>query len=267
MPELPEVETIRRQLEEKIVGKTIESVEIFAPKMFIGDPKDIIGAKIVRVGRRAKVLRIHFENKNAFLAHFKLNGQFFYRDAGDNSPARFTCVVFHFTDGSRLLFNDSRKFGWIKVMENFSEESAAAIEPFCPDFTLKNFSAVLAKSRRPVKPVLMDQEKIGGIGNIYANEALFAARISPFRPANSLNIDEAEKLRGAIVKILQKAIDCRGSSGKDEWYRQLDGSPGGYQNHFLVYQKNGQKCPRCGGVIMRQNQAGRGTFYCSACQK
>ena len=267
MPELPEVETIRRQLAEKIVGRTIAKIEILAPKIFIGEAKIAAGAKVAGVSRVAKVLRILLDNGNALLAHFKLNGQFFWRAAGDDSPARFTCVIFHFTDGSRLLFNDSRRFGWIKAMENFNEEKTAAIEPFCRDFTLENFSAVLAKSRRSVKLVLMDQGKIGGIGNIYANEALFEARINPFRPANSLNADETERLRAAIIKILRKAIDCRGSSGKDEWYRQLDGAPGGYQEHFLVYQRHGQNCLVCGSEILRQAQAGRGTFYCPVCQK
>ncbi len=267
MPELPEVETIRRQLEQKAVGETIEKIEILEPKMFIGDPKNIIGSKIIGVGRTAKVLRIRFANGAAILAHFKLNGQFFWRAAGNDAPARFTRVVFHFKSGARLLFNDSRKFGWIKAIADFKDDSGAAIEPFRPDFTLRNFSGILGKSRKPIKLLLMDQEKIGGIGNIYANESLFEARIDPFRPANSLDTDEIKLLHRAIEKILKKAIDCRGSSGKDEWYRQLDGSPGCYQNHFLVYQRDGRECFTCGAKIVRQTQSGRGTFYCPQCQK
>lgn len=267
MPELPEVETIRRQLAEKIVGKKIARIEILAPNIFIGDEKIAVGAKVAAVGRVAKVLRILLDNGAALLAHFKLNGQFFWRAAGDDSPARFTWVVFHFDDGSRLLFNDSRKFGWIKAIANFCEAPNGAIEPFCSDFTLQNFSNILKKTRRPIKLLLMDQKKIGGIGNIYANEALFEAKINPFRPANSLKDGEAKALHRAIEKILKKAIDCRGSSGKDEWYRQLDGSPGRYQEHFLVYQRNGEPCFVCGAEIARQKQSGRGTFYCPRCQK
>ena len=267
MPELPEVETIRRQLEQKAVGEVINKIEILEPKMFIGDPKDVIGSRITGVGRAAKVLRIRLANGAALLAHFKLNGQFFWRAAGDNTPARFTRAIFYFESGARLLFNDSRKFGWIKAIADFKDDPGAAIEPFRPNFTLQNFSSVLGKSRKPIKLLLMDQEKIGGIGNIYANESLFAARVSPFRPANSLDQKEVKKLFDSIVGVLKKAIDCRGSSGKDEWYRQLDGSPGCYQDHFLVYQRTGRECFVCGAKIVRQTQAGRGTFFCPQCQK
>ncbi len=267
MPELPEVETIRRQLAEIIVGKTIAEIEVLEPNMFSGDAKIIIGQKIIGVGRVAKVLRILLDNGAAILAHFKLNGQFFYRASGDNSEARFVRVIFYFADGSRLLFCDSRKFGWIKIVKDFREEESGAIEPFCKNFTLENFADVLSKPRRAVKLVLMDQAKVGGIGNIYANEALFAARVDPFRPANSLKPEETKRLYEAILRILEKAIECKGSSGKDEWYRQLDGSSGRYQEHFLVYQREGQKCPDCGGKILRQNQAGRGTFHCPSCQR
>lgn len=268
MPELPEVETIRRQLEKMIVGKKIARIEILEPKMFIGDPDEIIGSKIAGVGRRAKVLRIYFANGAALLAHFKLNGQFFWRSADDDSPAKFTRVVFCFADGSRLLFNDSRKFAWVKVAKSRDiREKKGAIEPLDEDFTLKNFGGILSKSRKAVKLLLMDQEKIGGIGNIYANESLFEARINPFRPANSLNAEEVKKLHRVIVKIIKKAIDCRGSSGKDEWYRQLDGSPGCYQKHFLVYQREGEKCFGCSGIVRREKQNGRSTFHCPACQK
>lgn len=268
MPELPEVETIKRQLEAAVVGKTVGRVEILEPKIFIGDPKIITGQKITGIGRVAKVLRIFFGNESAVLAHFKLNGQFFLDTGTNNFDTRFTRVILHFTDGTRLLFNDSRKFAWMKVIENFKEDLGEAIEPFQDNFTLENFVAVLAKSRKPVKILLMDQVRIAGIGNIYANESLFAAKVDPFRPANSLTAQETKKLHGAILLILQKAIDCKGSSGKDEWYRQLDGKTGCYQEHFLVYQRNGQKCPgACGGEIIRKKQSGRSTFYCPNCQK
>jgi formamidopyrimidine-DNA glycosylase len=268
MPELPEVETIRWQLQEAVVGKTIRRVEILEPKMFIGDSKFIAGQKITGVGRAAKVLRIFFENGSAILTHFKLNGQFFFDDGLQKFDTRFTRVILHFNDGTRLLFNDSRKFAWMKAIENFQEEPTGAIEPFQENFTSENLAVILAKTSRAIKIVLMDQTKIAGIGNIYANESLFAARIDPFRPAKSLNHEEIKKLYQAILKILQKAIDCKGSSGKDEWYRQLNGQTGCYQNHFLVYQRNGADCPGgCGGKIERIKQAGRSTFYCPKCQK
>jgi len=268
MPELPEVETIRRQLEAAIVGKTVSRVEILEPHMFGGDAKAIVGQKIIGIGRVAKVLRLFLGNGSAILAHFKLNGQFFLDTGKQKFDTRFTRVILHFDDGTKLLFNDSRKFAWMKVVENFKEEPAGAIEPFKDNFTLDNFMNIMAKTRRPVKIVLMDQTKIGGIGNIYANESLFKAGIDPMRPANALKPEEIKKLHRAILQILGKAIDCQGSSGKDEWYRQLDGKTGCYQEHFLVYQRDGQKCPgACGGEIKRVKQGGRSTFYCPKCQK
>lgn len=268
MPELPEVETIRRQLGETVVGKKIAKVEILNPGTFIGDPEAVTGSKITAIDRQAKVLKIIFANGNALFAHFKLNGQFFLVAGKEKFDTRFTRVILHFDDGSYLLFNDSRKFAWMKVVENYKEEESGAIEPFKDNFTLENFKNILAKTRKPVKILLMDQEKIGGIGNIYANESLFKAGIDPFRPANTLKPEEAKKLHAAILKILQKAIDCHGSSGKDEWYRQLNGKIGCYQEHFLVYQRDGQPCPgTCSGEVKRVKQGGRSTFYCPKCQK
>ncbi len=267
MPELPEVETIRRQLQDAIVGKTIARVEVLEPRIFIGDPKLAAGQKIVGVGRVAKVLRLFLGNGSAILTHFKLNGQFALDTGKEKLDMRFTRVILDFSDGTRLLFNDSRKFAWMKVMANFKEAPNGSIEPFQENFTLENFSNILSKTRKPIKVLLMDQEKIGGIGNIYANESLFKAGIDPFRPANTLKPEEIKKLYKAIPQILEKAIECRGSSGKDEWYRQLDGKTGCYQEHFLVYQRNGQKCPSCPCEIIRKKQAGRSTFYCPKCQK
>ncbi|MCU0653354.1 MAG: DNA-formamidopyrimidine glycosylase, partial [Candidatus Pacebacteria bacterium] len=242
MPELPEVETIRRQLEKAVVGKTIARVEVLEQKMFEGDPKAVAGQKIGGTGRTAKVLKIFLGNGDALLVHFKLNGQFFLEAPGQDLERRFTRVILHLDDGSKILFNDSRKFAWMRLVRCYKEEANPAIEPFRKDFTLENFSKILAETRRPVKILLMDQEKISGIGNIYANESLFASRIDPFRPANSLKPAEVKRLFEAIPAILSKAIECHGSSGKDEWYRQLNGKPGCYQEHFLVYQRDGQKC-------------------------
>ena len=250
-----------------MVGKATSRVEALEPKMFEGDPATVTGKKIVGAARTAKVLKILLEDDIALFIHFKLNGQLLLETPGKAFDRRFTRVILHFTDGTKLLFNDSRKFAWMKVIQNYRPEAQIAIEPFKDNFTLDNFSAILAKSRKPIKIMLMDQDKIAGIGNIYANESLFAAGIDPFRLSNSLKSAETKKLYAAILKILAKAIDCRGSSGKDESYRQLDGGTGCYQEHFLVYQRNGQKCPGCAGEILRKKQSGRSTFYCPECQK
>lgn len=269
MPELPEVETIKNQLAEIAVGKKITGIEVVEKRSFIGDAALVLGKRIKSVGRRAKVLRVVFADDSALFVHFKMTGQMFWQKKGEFKPARFTRVMLDLSDGSRLLFNDPRKFGWIKTVADINKEPlSGAIEPFDADFTLKNFSAVIKKSRKPIKLLLMDQEKIGGIGNIYANESLFAAHIDPFRAAGSLGEAEIKKLHRAIISILTKAIACHGSSGKDEWYRQLNGKPGCYQEHFLVYQRQGAKCPGgCTGEVVRKKQGGRSSFYCPVCQK
>lgn len=269
MPELPEVETIRRQLSTAIVSKKIVSIDVFDKKAVIGDKSRALGKTIKRLDRNAKVLKIIFSDDSALFVHFKMTGQMFWQKKGEFSPARFTRVVLYLSDGSRLLYNDPRKFGWIKTVADVKKEPAGgSIEPFRDDFNLKNFTRVIKKSRKPIKLLLMDQEKIGGIGNIYANESLFKAGIDPFRVSSSLDGGEIKKLRQAIISILKKAIKCNGSSGKDEWYRQINGKPGCYQEHFLVYQRQGLKCPgSCGGAVVRKKQGGRSSFYCPACQK
>lgn len=269
MPELPEVETIKNQLAVVALGKKITGIEIIEKRSFIGDKSLVLNKIIKKIGRNAKVLRIILDDDSALFIHFKMTGQMFWQERGGFKPAKFTRVILTLSDGSRLLFNDPRKFGWIKAVADAKKEPVgAAIEPFRNDFTFDNLVKIFKKSRKPIKLMLMDQEKIGGIGNIYANESLFRARISPFRPANSLAEGEIEKLREAILAILEKAIKCRGSSGKDEWYRQLNGRPGCYQEHFLVYQRQGAACPgNCAGKIKREKQGGRSSFYCPACQK
>jgi len=204
MPELPEVETIKRQLQKVVVGKTVNKIEILEPKMFLGDPKELVGKKIIGVERRAKVLRIMFENSYALLVHLKLNGQLLLETQDKQFDRRFTRVIINFSDGTKLLFNDSRKFAQMKLVQNYQEKSTA-IEPFLDNFTKENLQTILAHSRKPIKVLLMDQDKISGIGNIYANESLFAAAINPFRPANSLSTEEVKRLFTAIKKNFNKS--------------------------------------------------------------
>jgi len=267
MPELPEVETIKNQLSLAAVGKKISAVVVFDKKAFIGDPDKAVGKKVAFADRRAKVLQIVFGGNSALFMHFKMNGRLAWLEKSACPLPRFARVIISFAGGERLVFSDSRKFGWVKYVDDARKENEnLAIEPFRDDFTLKNFSDVLSKTRRPVKVVLMDQKKIGGIGNIYANESLFEAGIDPRRAAQSLSVEETRKLWKAIQKILAHAIECKGSSGKDEWYRQLDGSLGCYQKHFKVYQREGDLCLICGSKIKRIVIGQRGTFYCPKCQ-
>ena len=283
MPELPEVETVKKELAKRIIGQKIVQVKILEKKQFFGDPELIIDQKIVKLWRRAKILAVDI-NGLTLLIHLKMTGQIIYLSnkkklisvghplpfGPDQLPNKMTRIIIGLDDGSRLFFNDSRKFGWLKVLtkkQAESELSSLGPEPLGKDFTLKYFINSLKKTRRTVKTVLLDQAVVAGIGNIYANEALFEAEIDPRRQANSLSDQEIAKLHQAIKRILLEAINYGGTSAADQAYIKPDTSPGRYQEKLRVYQRNGQKCYRCGGIIARFNQNGRSTFWCPGCQK
>ena len=282
MPELPEVETIRRQLNEVLVGKKIKRVEVLREKSFGGDPKKLVGWEVSRVGRKSKLIEIYFKNKEeVVIIHLKMTGQLVFVDeekrvAGGHPtadwvsslPSKHTRVMLDFVDGSKLFFNDLRVFGWMRVVNK--EKYEKEMRKTSPDVTEKEFSLeylteVLKKSRKAVKLVLMDQEKIGGLGNIYANEALYLAKIMPTRKADSLGTLERKKLLIAIREVIGRGIKYGGASAAN--YVDTKGLGGTYQDHFLVYKRDGQLCDRCKGVIQKMKIGGRGTFYCPRCQK
>lgn len=283
MPELPEVETIRRSLSKSIVGKEIKNIEVRKTKIFKGNPKDVIGETIKGVERKGKILIIKLSSDKALLIHFKLTGQIVWVSqegegvtlghpipfAGSELPAKTTHVIFTI-NGGKLFYNDLRQFGWIKVISdlgNLGDLEKLGPEPFSKEFTIDYLKQVFSKTSKPIKLVLMDQEKIAGIGNIYANDALFEAGIMPTRPAKSLKDKEIKILRYSILGVLEDGLKYGGSSAADEAYIKPSGEPGEYQKHFRVYQRDGEKCPRCGEVIKRINLGGRGTFFCPACQR
>lgn len=270
MPELPEVETIKRQLGQGLVGQRMKAIKILSPKNFVGQARKVIGKKVVAIERRAKVIIIKLEKNYCLLIHLKLTGQLIYSSV-NQLPDNFTRVIITF-DSGQLFFNDLRKFGWVKVMENCREKSVKEFENFGPealgrDFSLTYFQQILSKSRRAIKLVLLDQKKLAGVGNIYANEALFMARIDPRRSANGLSDLEVKKLRLATRDVLVQAVKKGGTTANDDAYRQADGRRGGFQEYLQVYGKPGQPCPRCSGQIERIKLGGRGTFFCSRCQK
>ncbi len=300
MPELPEVETIRLQLGKTLRGLKISRVEVFNAKSFQGDAGQIIGRQIFGVKRRAKILLIELSGGVCLGIHLKLTGQLIYRDtryairdteekkngpfATKELPNKYTRVIIEFSPTlsrssgtslgvGRLFFNDLRKFGWIKVIEAGDCLSLPELKKLGPEaidektFSLDYFKNTLAHFKKPVKLVIMDQEKLAGVGNIYANEALFVAGIRPDRPANSLPENEIAKLRDSILGILRQAIEHKGTSDRDEAYRQISGEKGSFQNYLQVYGRVGQKCPKCQGVIKRINLGGRGTFFCVSCQR
>ena len=243
MPELPEVETIRLQLLKKIVGKKLD------------------GKKITNLRRRAKILIIDFVQGSSLLVHLKMTGQLVFN--GKILP--HTRKVFNFNDGTKLVFNDVRKFGWWKKVKDTKQmESALGPEPLTLDFNA--FKEILRK--RPnskIKPLLMDQRFIAGIGNIYSNEILFASKVHPLRQVKALKEEEIKKIYQNIKKILKAAIKSHGSSV--EHYVDACGKKGNYVKQHKVYQKEGQKCRRCGSVIKKIKVVGRSAYFCPKCQK
>jgi len=242
MPELPEVETIRRQLSQKIVGKKLD------------------GKKITKVRRRAKILIVDFNDGSSLIFHLKLTGQLIF----DGKPSKYTRQVFKFSDGSQLVFNDVRKFGWWKKVKD-TKKIEKAFGPEALEVDFKTFKANL--ERRPkakIKPLLMDQKFIAGIGNIYSDEILFGARVHPLRQVKTLKDKEIQQIHQNIKKILQKAIQYRGTT--EQYYRDACGKEGDYYNHLKVYQKEGEKCSRCGTIIKRAKIGGRSSHFCPKCQ-
>jgi formamidopyrimidine-DNA glycosylase len=279
VPELPEVETIRLQLQPQIGGKKIKSIEIFSQKQFIGNPKTVINQKIVEIQRKGKVLSMKLSNNLYLNIHLKLTGELLFTKNKNNPvfpevipftntkkmPGSTTRIIISFHDGSILFFNDLRKFGWIKVGNK--PEQPKGIDVLSNDFSLPLVNSLTRKTDKPIKLLLMDQDKITGIGNIYANDALFLAKIHPQRKSRSLSGKETANLYKAIKKIIEQAILHGGSSGADEAFIKPDGRKGEHQRYFLVYQQENLPCPNCKTPIKRIKQNGRSSFFCPRCQK
>jgi formamidopyrimidine-DNA glycosylase len=271
MPELPEVETIRRDLEKLIVGRKVLAIETNSPKQVQPSlgvvKKAIIGTTIKKVQRRAKILQIFFSNGKIIIVHLKLTGRLLVRNKEDRVDD-WQHITISLDKGKELRFADSRKFGWFRLLKDEKELkkvlSEFGPEPF-DDLTLSVFQKILSSTSRPIKIILMDQQRISGIGNIYSNEALFLAGIDPCRPANKISKKEAEKLYQSLEKVLGAGISYRGAS--DQYYLDALGHKGSYQEHFLVYGRQGKKCFHCSGLVKRISLGGRGTFFCPQCQK
>lgn len=279
MPELPEVETIKGQLNKKIRDKKIKTVEIKLAKMLVGITVDkfkkiVEGRKIKSVERRAKLLIINLSNNYSLVIHLKMTGQMlFFKnlqdwEAYENKSA--VHLIYYFENGSLLVHTDVRKFGYVKLIKTtelealFRKESFGP-EPLAQDFTLKKFKNLLIqKPRVKIKPLLMDQTFLAGVGNIYAQEACFAAKIFPTRSVQSLAPQEIRALYVNLIKILCQAVSARGSSVDN--YLDAEGQPGEYVPRLKVYGREGEKCYHCDGTIKKMSLAGRGTYYCPKCQ-
>jgi formamidopyrimidine-DNA glycosylase len=282
MPELPEVETMCLQLQKYLVGHKITSVEIKNRKTFQGDETKILDTKILDTRRFGKVSVIDLDNGYSILTHVKLTGQYIYRGPNLKNPANLskkvtggvpgphTLVIFNLDKGGELYYNDVRRFGWIRIEKTEDVEKEKFIsklgpEPF-KDLTLDVFKNILSKSGRSIKIVLMDQTKMGGIGNIYATDALWLARINPRLPARQLDSKVAGQLYKAILTVLKAGLKYGGAS--ELAFVTPDGAEGEYQNHTLAYGHEGEPCERCHKArIEKYFLGGRGTYVCSVCQK
>jgi formamidopyrimidine-DNA glycosylase len=287
MPELPEVEILKLGLQKYLIGHKVQDVEVRVPKLFQGIVSQIIGAKVLDVKRVGKGLIIELDNDFDLVVHLKMTGQLVYRGSetkgielskktGGNLPSKYSHIIFSLDRASKLYFNDLRRFGYIKVIKKQDVKSLPFFkemgpEPYKnPDFgqktlSLEDFESILGKSGLPIKVLLMDQKKIGGIGNIYANEALFEAKINPNRKAKELSQEETKALYKSIFEVINRGLKFGGSS--DENFVNVLGQDGEYQQHFLAYGKKGEKCSICGEKIEKMFLGGRGTFYCPACQR
>jgi len=274
MPELPEVETIKRGLQERIVGKTIAQVEILDPiSIGVPPPEQFATALEKRlfteVRRRGKYLIISLDFDKKLIAHLKMTGQLVYLE-NDVPREKHTYLIFHFTDGSQLRLNDARRFARLYLVSSLEDPVISGLsnqgpEPLEDDFTLERFKKLFNKRKGQIKPLLLNQSFIAGIGNIYANEILFRARILPDRKANSLSEGEIEKLFKAIRETLAEGIKHRGTTIAN--YVDAEGEEGKFQNYLKVYGRSGKPCYECKGTIKHTIIGGRGSFFCPTCQK
>lgn len=276
MPELPEVETIRVQLAERVPGRTIARVEVADPKLV--EPEDpqefaraVAGRAIASVGRRGKYLLFALHDGATLAMHLRMTGRLHWRAPGADDAERFLRARFHLDDGSTLTFGDARRFGraWIVPEGTAAAHEAywaerVGIEPLTPAFTTRVLEGLLAGRRGPLKAVLLNQVLVAGLGNMYVDEALWQARIHPERAAGSLDARELRRLHRAIRDRLSAAVAAGGAS--IDSYRDGLGERGTMQDLLRVHLHAGDACPRCGAPIVKTRVAQRGTYWCPRCQ-
>lgn len=289
MPELPEVETIRRDLEKKISTKKIKDIKVLAIKSVYNKSaeflKVLVGNNFNHIERRGKLLMFALDKAGKYgymLVHLKMTGQLIYRHknqilAGGHSqtamdtivPNKFTRVIFTFGDGGQLFFNDLRRFGYLKLVSKEEKEKIVknnfGIEPLTTDYIFEDFAKFFKKRKTNIKALLLNQKLISGIGNIYADEACFDAKVLPTRKVNSLSVSEIKKIFKCVEDVLRVAIENRGTTFNN--YVDSNGNTGAHINFLKVYGRDGEKCKKCKNIILKMKHAGRGTHYCPNCQK
>jgi formamidopyrimidine-DNA glycosylase len=271
MPELPEVETVRRQLAPRLEGRMLVAYRVSDARWTMPrDPAEVlgplVGRRVAALRRRGKYLIAAFEDELFLLMHLRMTGNLLY-DAPASAP--YTRAIMGFDDEHTLSFVDPRRFGTAALVAGQPALDAylaarLGVEPFSEEFTGERLHALARGSRAPVKAFLLDQRRIAGVGNIYADEALFRARIHPLRPAGSLKRDQFEALAIAVREALQAGLAAGGASIDD--FRHVDGVRGAFQNEFLVHLRRGEPCLRCATPVVKFVAAGRGTYACESCQ-
>ncbi|MBI2330526.1 bifunctional DNA-formamidopyrimidine glycosylase/DNA-(apurinic or apyrimidinic site) lyase [Candidatus Daviesbacteria bacterium] len=281
MPELPEVEIIKQGLEKKIIGLKIQKIQVLSPKSFIGNPKLAMGQTVLKVWRRAKILGMDLD-KVTLLFHMKMSGQLIWKgesgkgkgerfigghptpDMVDKMPNPHTRVIFTFSDGSHLYFNDQRKFGWIKISDGPLQDLGP--EPLEKGFTWQILKQNLLRHKSmPVKVAVMDQSVVAGVGNIYANEACFVAKIDPRRKVADLTDQEFKSLHRGVIRSLREGIKYGGSTRVH--FVDPEGRKGYFLDYAKVYGKEGYPCQGCPSKVKKITIGGRGTYFCPDCQR
>jgi formamidopyrimidine-DNA glycosylase len=287
MPELPEVETVVRQLEPEVEERRIERLDVLDPRWSRPVPPAELeaavgGATIERLGRRGKYILMHLAGGRTLVMHLRMTGNLILCEGDQvidpsegrrlyeserSTEERHLRARFVLDDGRELWFTDPRRFGEAFLIDDSKLEERFArlgVEPFSPEFTPQALGEMAAGRTAPLKSFLLDQSRIAGVGNIYADEALFRAGLHPLSPAGSMRAEHLQGLRDAVVAALEAGIDAGGSSIDD--YRDARGERGTMQDEFLVHTREGEECPRCGGTIARIVVGGRSTYFCPSCQ-
>lgn len=289
MPELPEVETLKRQLETVIIGKKTKNIKVLRVKSFQGNPDSLINKEITSIARIGKMLIISFDTPfPKMLIHLKMTGQLIYQPIANGRtpatrvvgghptadwinelPSQHTRVIITFLDNSILFFNDMRVFGWMKLVESaedFEKEKKGflGLDPLLPTFSGTVLQKAVGESKRQIKIVLLEQDRVAGLGNIYVNDALYLAGIHPLTQATNVKAKSWDILAKAIQKVLFRGIELGGASQTN--YVHITGLGGSYQDEFLIYKQDKRKCKKCGVTIEKIKLGGRGTYFCPCCQ-
>lgn len=273
MPEMPEVETVRRGLNQIADGQQIIGIDVNYGKTIENDVEEfreaLVGQTIEHVDRRGKYLLFRFSNHLTMISHLRMEGSYFKQQTG--TPVdKHTHVIFHFKNGTDLCYRDTRKFGRMRLVTTGEEMNYGGLrtigpEPTEQDFKLDYFERILHKSRGKIKPFLLNQSHVAGLGNIYCDEVLWMSKINPEQAANTLTHEQAKTLRENIIKEIATATKHKGTTVHT--YKNAFGDAGGFQNYLKAYDHGGEKCPRCGTKMVKIKVAQRGTTYCPHCQE